>query len=98
MKKNIYLVTGYIPSDEKNIYMSIWCLVPTKNRVYWINALDNSMIGGATDYPGYETTDEALIKIHGFIDDVWEFVVTKDFQEVLDVYHKMLTQLNTQIT
>ena len=30
MKKNIYLVTGYIPSDEKNIYMSIWCLVPTK--------------------------------------------------------------------
>ena len=56
------------------------------------------MIGGATDYPGYETTDEALIQIHSFTNDLWEFVMTDDFQEVLDVYHKMLTQLNTQIT
>lgn len=98
MSKQIYLVTGYIPSDENKVYMHIWCLIKTKKCFYWIDAVNNSMIGGGTDNPGYETIEEALINIHGFTHSDWEFVLTDDFQEVLDVYHKMLTQLNTQIT
>ena len=98
MSRKIYLVTGYIPSDEKKVYMHIWCLVKTKNYFYWIDAVNNSMIGGATDNPGYKTVEEALIMIHGFTNEIWDFVMTDDFLDVVTMYFTIEKDLQAKIT
>lgn len=89
MSKNIYVVSGYIPSDENKVYMYIHCLIKTKHNYVWVNCVNNSMIGGSTDNPGYDTLEEALMSIHGFTGDDWRFVRTEDFKDVLTVYEQV---------
>lgn len=91
------MVTGYIPSDENKVYMSIYCLVQTKNRFYWVNCVDNSMIGGLTDNPGYASIEEALIYIHGFTYDKWHFVYSENFEDVITVYDRMKSTLTSEL-
>jgi hypothetical protein len=98
MSKQIYLVTGYISSDENKVYMQIYCLIKTKHCFYWVNPVNNSMIGGGTDDPGYKTVEEALIMIHGFTNDIWEFVMTDDFLDVLNMYFGIEKDLQAKIT
>jgi len=95
--KKIYMVTGYIPSDENKVYMNIYCLVQTKNRFYWINCVNNSMIGGLTDTPGYEYIEEALIKVHGFTYDKWHFVYSENFENVFEAYDRMKVTLTLEL-
>jgi hypothetical protein len=89
MSKNIYMVSGYIPSDENKVYMHIHCLIKTKYRFVWVNCINNHMIGGATDNPGYDTLEEALMSIHAFTGNDWQFVHTDNFEDVLIVYEQV---------
>lgn len=89
MSKNIYMVSGYIPSDENKVYMYIHCFIKTKHNYVWVDCVGCSMIGGLTDNPGWNTLEEALIGIHGFTNDEWRFVHTEDFKDVLTVYEQV---------
>ena len=89
MSKNIYMVSGYIPSDKNKVYMSILCLIKTKCKYLWVDCVRSSMIGALTDNPGWNTLEEALIAIHGFTNPEWRFVHTEDFEDVLTVYEQV---------
>lgn len=91
------MITGYIPSDKNKVYMQIYCLIQTKNGFYWINCVNNSMIGGSTDNPEYESSEEALIRIHGFTHEIWRFVHSNDFVEVIDCYNNIKDELNLKL-
>lgn len=97
INKKIYLVNGYIPSDEDVVVMSIWGLIKTKNKIYWVDFIRNSMLGGLTNNPGCETTEEALIRIHGFTGPVWEFVHTENFEDVIRVYNEIKQRLSLEL-
>lgn len=97
MSKNIYMVSGYIPSDENKVYMSIHCLIKTKYRFVWVNCVKNHMIGGATDNPGYNTIEEALMWIHGFTGNDWRFVHTEDFEDVIVMYEDIKKRVSKDL-
>lgn len=95
--ESIYVVTGYIPSDEPKVSIDIFCLIKTKRGVCWISCTNNYMIGGSTDYPEYDSSEEALVKIHGFLHDKSKFIMTKHFEHVIEVYENMKSDLTNQL-
>lgn len=95
--ESIYVVTGYIPSDESKVCIDIFCLIKTKKGACWVNCINNSMIGGYTDYPDYDSSEEALVKIHGFLYDKFQFIITKHFEHVIEVYENMKSDLTNQL-
>jgi hypothetical protein len=98
MNKNIYVITGFIPSDENTFFINIFQLfkIGANGKWYWANISQGSGIGFSIESPGYETSEDALIKIHGFLDS--ETRMGKwDFEEMLAMYEEVKARLDNQL-
>lgn len=96
---NIYVVTGYIPSDENKVVIDIYQLFrigSERFRWYWGNVSNGSGIGFLTENGGHESSEDALIAINGFTNDVTK-MGRWTFEEMLDRYNTIKNELQSQL-
>lgn len=99
MKKTIYLINGFIPSDEDITICRIMKLqeLGTKIKKYvWISIIDDGGIGTALDDYGEDNIEDALIQSTRFLDEMFKYIKTDDFNEVLDARVRMIEVLDTK--
>ena len=100
MKKSIYAISGFVPSDEKLIVIEIYKLIRFGSKVVrygWItiNGEERNGIGTGTDDFGGEDRDEAIFSIYGYLEE--KSIVSKcTFQEALDKAQEIKEALEIQ--
>lgn len=97
--KSIYIITGYIPSDEKVIVINVYMLVQpvSGGDIYIANISQGSGIGfGLVDNKGYESEADAIIGVNNFLDDVTK-IGRYTFQEMIERYNEVHNILKTKL-
>lgn len=102
MNKSIYAISGYIPSDEDIISISIYKLIKYGKddiRYAWImiNGMEGNGIGTQTNEFGEKEKEDALIKIHGYVDEKYR-IVKCTFDEAITHYQELKNVLEKQLS
>lgn len=98
MEKSIYSIQGYIPSDEKIAFVTIYKLCKigkVKPNYIWVLITGEGGIGTSTDEI-CETPEDALIKLFGFQDEINK-VLKCDFEKALEIYNETKDILNKRL-
>jgi len=99
--KNVYAISGFIPSDENIAVVNIYKLIKYGQDVVrygWvsINGLEGNGIGTGTNEFGDTDKIDAILKINGYLDE--KSIVGKfTFDEVIEKYNEIKLELNQQL-
>ena len=101
MKKSIYAISGYIPSDEDIVEINIYKLIKygkDEVRYAWvtINGTECNGIGTQTNEFGEKEKEDALIKITRYKDEHFH-ILKGTFDEVITYYQELKIVLQFQL-
>lgn len=101
MEKVLYIVTGYIPSDEDIIQTNIYKLqcIGSKSKKYIFIAIeDTGGIGTSCDDWGSNTAEDAIINstnyLHG---ERFRYIKTNDFNKVISIRDGIIKGLEKEL-
>lgn len=102
MKKVLYCIHGYIPSDEKAVYMNIYVLTYICGYYCWACPTTGTGIGfGLKSFDKLTTKSndpvEVSLLIDNFISGNIVKIYTDDFKEVINAYNKIERELTEQL-
>lgn len=99
--KSIYAISGLVPEDEDVVVINIYKLIKYGKdviRYAWIqiNGSETNGIGTMTNEFGELEKEEALIKIHGYMD--CQYLISKcTFDEMLVKYQELKSVLQMEL-
>lgn len=101
MKKEVYFITGYIPSDEDIPCVNIYKLVRLGNKTIkyiWISLTRDGGYGTSTDLENWaDTESEAILQLLtiGGVGD--RYYIKHTFEEAYEKYQDIEIMLNAEI-
>lgn len=101
MNKSIYAISGYIPSDEDIVAISIYKLIKygkDEIRYAWvqINGTEANGIGTQTNEFGEKEKEDALIQITRYKDEHFH-ILKGTFDEAITYYQELKTVLQSKL-
>jgi len=101
MNKSIYAISGYIPSDEDIVAISIYKLIKygkDEIRYAWvmINGTEGNGIGTQTNEFGEKEKEDALIQITRYKDENF-YILKGTFDEAITNYQELKTVLQSKL-
>jgi len=101
MNKSIYAISGYIPSDEDIVSISIYKLIKygkDEIRYAWvmINGAEGNGIGTQTNEFGEKEKEDALIQITRYKDEHFH-ILKGTFDEAITYYQELKTVLQSKL-
>jgi hypothetical protein len=100
MKKAVYAISGFVPSDEKVVVINIYKLIRFGSKIIrygWIsvNGEEKNGIGTCTDDFGKEDRDEAIFSIYQYLEE--KHIVSKcTFEEAVNKGNEIKESLEIQ--